>query len=190
MTYTAEQMQLRSGDIVFLSIPNVLYRCVAAATESKASHVGIAFEDERKGWLVAESTIPVVKYTPLHKYLAKSDRGWVVVRRLKGGVTEEQVRALREVCDKQLGKLYHQGFRYASRRQFCSKMVYDAYRSALGVEIGEVETFADLLARNPTGSKTFWKLWFFGLIPWTRQTVTPASLLKSEALETVFCQPE
>ena len=190
MTYTAEQMQLRSGDIVFLSIPNVLYRCVAAATESEASHVGIAFEDKAKGWLVAESTIPVVRYTPLADYLAKSDRGWVVVRRLKVGVTEEQVRALRQACDQHLGKLYHQGFRYASRRQFCSKMVYDVYLSALGVEIGEIETFADLLARNPAGSKTFWRLWFFGIIPWRRQTVTPASLLRSETLETVFCQPE
>ena len=99
------------------------------------------------------------------------------------------VRALRQACDRELGKYYHQGFRYDSPRQFCSKFVYDAFRTALGVEVGEIETFADILARNPTGSKAFWRLWFFGFIPWRRTTITPASLLRSEALETVRALP-
>ncbi len=64
-----------------------------------------------------------------------------------------------------------------------AEMVYDAYLSSAGIKIGEVETFANLLARNPTGSTAFWKIWFFGLIPWHRLTVTPASLLHSQALE-------
>ena len=186
MTKQADRLQQRSGDIVFLAIPQLLYRCVAAATGSPASHVGIAFEEAGGKWLVAESTIPVVTYTPLDDFLAKTDRGWVAVRRLKGGLGEEQEGALRQACDLELGKYYHQGFRYDSPRQFCSKFVYDAYRSALGIEVGEIETFADLLARNPAGSKTFWRLWFFGFIPWHRKTVTPASLLRSEALEPVF----
>ena len=184
-TLRLNPLPLRSGDIVFIAIPNALYRRVAEATESKASHVGIAFEDPKQGWLVAESTIPVVKYTPLETFLGKSDGGWIAVRRLKGGLTEEQVSALRQACDKRLGKLYHQGFRYGSRRQFCSKLVYNAYLEALGVRVGEVETFSHLLARNPTGSQSFWKLWFFGFIPWSRLTVTPASLMNSEVLETI-----
>ena len=189
MTTQADRLQLRSGDIVFLAIPQLLYRCVAAATGSPASHVGIAFEEAGGEWRVAESTIPVVTTTPLDDFLAKTDQGWVAVRRVKGGLGEAQVRALRQACDRELGKYYHQGFRYDSPRQFCSKFVYDAFRTALGVEVGEIETFADILARNPTGSKAFWRLWFFGFIPWRRTTITPASLLRSEALETVRALP-
>jgi hypothetical protein len=70
MTKQADRLQLRSGDIVFLAIPQLLYRCVAAATGSPASHVGIAFEEAGGKWLVAESTIPVVTYTPLDDFLA------------------------------------------------------------------------------------------------------------------------
>ena len=57
---------------------------------------------------------------------------------------------------------------------------------ATGVSVGEVETFSQLLTRRPDANLGFWKAWFFGSIPWTRETVTPASLLRSAALKTVF----
>lgn len=184
-----ENLSLQSGDLIFIAIPNKLYRRVALATGSRASHVGIVFFDETKGWLVAESTIPFSKYTPLDKFLHRSDQGWLQIRRLKGGLTKEQVKALKEACDARMGKLYHLGFRYESPRQFCSKLVYEVYRCAIGVQVGRLEQFGELLKNNPDVPLAFWRTWFFGFIPWLRLTVTPASQINSPVLEAVYELP-
>lgn len=54
--------------------------------------------------------------------------------------------------------------------------MFDIYKEALSIPIGDVETFEELLNSNPNAKLTFWKLWFLGSIPWERKTVTPASL--------------
>jgi hypothetical protein len=186
MNLPMEALALQAGDIVFIAIANPLYRRVGAATGSRATHVGIVFADGAGGWTVAESTIPVAKYTPLPDFLARSDRGWSAVRRLKGGLTAAQVQSLRAECDSRLGIFYHTGFRLDSRRQFCSKLVYESFLSATGIEVGAVQTFSDLLRQRPQTSLWFWRLWFFGLVPWSRRTVTPASQVTSPLLEAVF----
>ena len=78
------------------------------------------------------------------------------------------------------------GFDLHSRRQFCSRYVREVLAEATGVHVGEVQTFADLLQQQPGASLDFWKVWYFGRIPWQRATVTPASLLQSHALQIVY----
>lgn len=180
---------LESGDVLFTSISNFLYRRVAQLTGSPTSHVGIAFYDPSAGWLVAESAVPKVRYTPIADFIARSDNHWLVVRRLRGGLTESQVALLREACDKRMGKLYHLGFHYASSRQFCSKFVYETYLAALKVEVGGLESFRTLLDSQPHTPLLFWRIWFLGKIPWTRLTITPASQLRSDKLETIWESP-
>ena len=177
---------LEPGDVLFTSIPNFLYRRVAKATGSRTSHVGIAFNDPDAGWLVAESAVPTVRYSPIADFISRSDKGWLVVRRMRGGLSSNQVTSLRHECDKRMGKLYHLGFHYSSSRQFCSKFVYETYLAALGVEIGTLESFRTLLNSLPDTPLLFWRLWFLGRIPWTRLTVTPASQFTSDKLETVW----
>jgi hypothetical protein len=178
--------ELQSGDLVFLAIPNPLYRRVALATGSKTSHVGIAFQNDDGSWQIAESTFPFSKYTPLERYLRRTENGWVCVRRIKGGLTDGQVVALRQESDRRMGIFYHLGFNYQSPGLFCSKLVFDVYRSALGVQVGELETFQAILEKQPSTSLTFWRFWFFGLVPWSRLTVTPASQLASTVFDTIF----
>ena len=177
---------LQPGDFVFISVINPLYRHVALATDSRATHVGLAFLDEGRGWMIAESTFPFAKYTPLSAFLARSHGGWVAVRRLRGGFGTERLGKLRAACDRRMGVRYDLGFRYDSTRLFCSKLAYDAYREATGIEVGALETFADLLHKDPDQSLRFWRLWFFGRIPWSRRTVTPASQLHSPQLTAVY----
>lgn len=178
------QIPVRSGDIIFISV--TAFTKVSAATNCPANHVGIVFNDPKRGWLVAESAVPLSRYTPLANFIARSDDGWCAIRRLKTGLTELQVSALRAQCDARMGVVYHPGFRYESRRQFCSKFVYDVYQTALGIKIGELETFSHLLDRNPEAGLGFWRVWFFGRIPWNRLTVTPASQFGSDLLETTW----
>lgn len=177
---------LKPGDILFTSIPNFLYRRVAQVSGSPTSHVGIAFYDPDFGWLVAESAVPTVRYTPIANFISRSDKGWLVVRRISGGLSSDQLESLRKECDARMGKLYHLGFHFSSSRQFCSKFVYETYLAALGIEIGALESFQTLLNSQPNTPLLFWRLWFLGKIPWTRLTITPASQLRSDKLETIW----
>lgn len=181
---------LKPGDILFTSIPNFLYRRVAKTTGSLTSHVGIAFHDSQKGWLVAESAVPTVRYSTLADFIARSDNGWLVIRRVRGGLSEDQAALLRKECDLRMGKFYHLGFHFLSKRQFCSKFVYETYLAALGIEVGTLETFQMLLNKQPNTPLLFWRIWFFGRIPWERITITPASQISSDKLETVWESPQ
>lgn len=176
---------LKPGDVVFINIKNYLYKQVAKMSMSWTSHVGIVCE--RDGELVvAESAVPKVTYCSVEKFVARSDKGMFAARRLKGGVTAEQLKNMDEVMESKMGKFYHLGFDYDSPRQYCSKFVYDVYKDGTGIELGQIETFNDLLEKNPNMSLWFWRLWFFGRLPLKRRAVTPASQYESDKLETVF----
>lgn len=178
-------LPLKSGDIVFIATPSPLYRRVARATGSKTSHVGIVFADAQAGWVVAESAVPRSRYRSLEQFLGRSDDDWFVVRRLKRELSPAEVAALRAACDQRMGRWHHPGFKHESVRTY-SKFVHEVYREALGVDIGEVETFSELLRRNPGETLGFWKLWFSGFIPWQRKTITPTSQLQSERLRNAW----
>jgi hypothetical protein len=177
---------LREGDIVFIGRHHPLYRIVAETSGSWESHLGIVFRDSGGGWTVAQSTIPVSKYTPLERFVSTSENGRFLVRRVRGGLTPVEIQRLRAAADSRMGKLYDSGFGYESKRQFCSKFVYDSFLEATGKQVGRLETFRDVFEENPKAPVGFWRVWFFGRIPWNRYTVTTTSQLHSDRLVTVF----
>lgn len=177
---------LREGDLIFSRIPNPVYRRIAEATGSETSHVGILFKGHDGRWQVAESKVPCVRYSTLENFIGRSADGWHVVRRLRRPLTPDDITALRLECDKRMGTLYHTGFRYAAKRTFCSKFAHEVFRNALGVNVGKLQTFAQLLQQRPGTALAFWKIWFFGRIPWSRITVTPASQLEDSGLRTIW----
>ena len=177
---------LQIGDIVFIRISNFLYRRVAEATGGWISHVGLIDRREGDEWIVAESTFPWSCYTPLAKFLRRSERGQCAVMRLKSPADSKGEQRLQAEAKTRMRKMYHLGFDLDSKLQFCSKFVYEVYREALGVDIGVIESFRDLLNKQPESPQTFWKLWFLGRIPWDRRTITPESQYRSELLEVVY----
>jgi hypothetical protein len=185
----ADRASLQSGDIVFISEPYPVCRLIATTCQSWDSHVGIIFREPDGRLLVAESRVPFCSYTTLDKFLARSEAGRFAVRRLYAGLSAEQILKLRAEADRRMGRVYHQGFDFDSPREFCSKFVYGVYRDALGIEIGKLETFRELLSGNPQAPVGWWRLWLFGFIPWKRRTVTPTSQLRSPLLKTVLTAP-
>ena len=177
---------LRPGDILFTRLRNPMARKIADASACWTNHVGIAFRDPQRGWVVAESAVPLSRCGTLARFLRRSESSSICVRRFARGVTADEAAALWRAAQARLGRLYHTGFDYHASRQFCSKFVHDVYREAMGVEIGRKEMLRDLLQRNPDAPLNFWKLWYFGRIPWTRTTVTPASQYESPLLTTVY----
>ena len=182
---SALALRLEVGDVVFIRIPFKPFREVAEATGAWTNHVGIvvAAGDDP---VVAESRFPLSGRTSLSRFVARSGAGRVAIARLKRRLSLEEKHAVTMAAERRVGVLYDTGFDLSSRRQFCSRFVREVLHEATGIQIGEVETFAQLLARKADANFGFWRLWYFGCIPWERETVTPAALLHSPALAPMF----
>lgn len=175
-----------TGDIVFTCIGAALFGQISTASLCWCNHVGIIIGHNGNDYLVAESRVPLSTVTTLSLFIQRSAELRYAIRRLSGGLTVEQKLAIVEQVPARLNKFYHTGFKYESSRQFCSKFVFDIYKEALCISIGDVETFQQLLRSNPEAKLTFWKLWFMGSIPWERKTVTPASLWQHPNLDLIY----
>jgi hypothetical protein len=179
--------QLQVGDLVFIRVAALPFRKVASATNSWTNHVGIVVETaEGAGPVIAESTFPFSKQGSLQRFLARSEGGRVEVSRLNTPLDTKQQQALVKAARARMGIFYDTGFDLHSRGQFCSRFVREVLHEANGVQVGQVETFASLVTRNPEADQAFWRLWYFGNIPWQRETVTPASVMRSTAVHPVF----
>ncbi|WP_272524438.1 YebB family permuted papain-like enzyme [Providencia sp. PROV201] len=174
------------GDVVFTSIGTELFRQIASASLCWSNHVGMIVGHNGEDYLIAESRVPLSTTTTLSRFIARSSDKRYSVHRFTHTLTNEQKSALVSEVPARLNKFYHTGFNYESSRQFCSKFVFDIYQSALSVQIGELETFKELLTKNPNAKLNFWKLWFIGQIPWERKTVTPASLWHHPELSLIY----
>lgn len=177
---------MKVGDVVFIRVGAKPFREVADATNSWTNHVGVVVDTSGPEPVIGESKFPLSRRTPISRFVARSEGGRVSVARLVTEPTPEQRVQVAASADRRAGILYDTGFNLHSRRQFCSRYVREVLIEATGQSIGEVETFSHLLASRPNANVGFWKAWYFGAIPWDRETVTPASLLRSPALRTLF----
>ncbi len=178
--------RLEAGDVVFIRSGFYPFRKVADATQTWTNHVGIVVDTENGEPVIAESRVPISGRTTWSRFVRRSAGGRVAVARLRvrpQGLTDG---ALLRAAQKRYGILYDSGFNLHSRRQFCSRYVREVVLEAAGIALGEVENFSHLLARNPQADQRFWRVWYFGAIPWQRETVTPASLLNDDKLEIYF----
>jgi len=185
-TLAALAADLRVGDIVFTRIPYAPFTRITEVTGGWANHVGVVVDVAGAEPQIAESKVPLSRITPLSSFVRRSDHGRVAVMRLPEPLTAAQQDRLLRAVDQRLGKLYDTGFDIESPRQFCSRFVREVLAEATGAEYGELQRLADLLAANPGADQRFWKLWYFGRIPWQRTTLTPESLRRDARLQTLF----
>lgn len=178
--------KLETGDVIFIRIPTFLFKKVSAATDTWANHVGIVVDASAADPTIAESRIPFSGTTTLSRYIGRSERGRFEVSRLNTPLTGQQRRDVQSAALKREGILYDLRFNLYSHRQFCSRFVYEVLLESTGTKTGTVETFATLLRHNPKAQLGFWRIWYLGQIPWERETVTPASMLASPEMHTVF----
>lgn len=184
LEYDSNKLQI--GDIVFICIDNFIFNHVAMATLSWVNHVGIIVGFKDNEYWVAESTIPFSKITPLSKFINRSKEGSFAISRLKQPLNTEQKKSIVQASRKRMNIFYDTGFNLYSRGQFCSRFVYEVIKEATNIEVGDIEDFKTLLNKNPEHSLNFWRIWFLGLIPWARLTVTPASQLNSQKINFIY----
>jgi hypothetical protein len=182
------QENVASGDILFTSSDSEVFQKVAKSTLSWTSHVGLALAESDKQIYIYESTLPVSKKTKLCDFVKRTSKEQIAILRPRTKIDSFSLQRLKFKAESLLGRVYHTGFDYDSKtRMYCSKFVYDIYIEALGIEIGYIETFADLIRKNPDPELIkFWDKWFLGKIPEHRRVVTPASQLEDNDLEMIF----
>jgi len=178
--------ELQIGDVVFIRIAKPPFTKVADTTSSWTNHVGIVADVSGNEPVIAESRVPLSGETSWSKFVRRSDKGRVAVTRLPAPLDAQQQHKLKDAVAARRGIMYDSGFDLHSNRQFCSRYVREVLDEAVGVKLGKVENFSTLLQHNPQADQTFWKVWYFGNIPWQRETVTPASLLKDGKMRVVF----
>ncbi|NNM83141.1 MAG: YebB family permuted papain-like enzyme [Burkholderiales bacterium] len=184
MDVTALGRMLHVGDLVFIRVDAFPFRKVASATMSWTNHVGIVVDASGREPGIAESTFPFSRETTFSDFAGRSEGGRIAVSRMN--LDQAQEERLKQAAAKRYGIHYDTGFDLYSRGQFCSRFVREIMSDATSIRLGEVESFSELLNRNPHTDLAFWKAWYFGYIPWQRKTVTPASLLEDRRLQKVF----
>ena len=177
---------LQVGDIVFTRIGSYPFRKVADATGTWTNHVGIVLDVSGPEPVIGESRFPFSGSTTLSRFVARSAGNRVAVMRLPTPLTQAQQSAVVAAAAQRARVFYDTGFDAHSQRQFCSRYVREVLLQGAGIEVGEVQTFAALLQAAPQSDVGFWRVWYFGHIPWQRETVTPASVLHTPGLRTVF----
>ena len=177
---------LAVGDLVFIRIGAYPFRKVADATGSWTNHVGIVLDVSGPEPVIGESRFPFSGTTTLARFVARSAGGRVAVMRLPAPLTAAQQQAVVAAAARRAHAFYDTGFDLHSRRQFCSRYAHEVLQEGAGIDVGRVENFQTLLAHAPDADVGFWRAWYFGSIPWQRETITPASMLRSPGLTMVF----
>jgi hypothetical protein len=173
---------VRVGDLLFIEIKSELFKKVARASGGWTSHVGILARNSRGDMVVYESTLPKSKETPLCEFLGRSESERFELRRPHQSLSPSDEIRIGFEARRRLGVDYDLGFNWSSKKQFCSKFVRQIYSQVLGIELGEFESFGQLMKRlegNPFEKEDllFWRLYFLGHIPLKRITVSPHTQL-------------
>lgn len=179
------KLNLEVGDIVFTHIPFPPFCNISEATETFANHVGVVTGFDGDKIIVSESRVPFSTTTTLDAFIKRSKNFKFEVYRVKRSLTEAEKAIVTKSASEKQNILYNTTYDINRRGSFCSKFVRDVLFEATGEEIGKIEDLQQILNANPKASLTFWKIWFFGRIPWARRTVTPKSLIVDEKLEKV-----
>jgi hypothetical protein len=187
----------RPGDIVYIQRRNYLNYILFKIMNSHATHPSLILEKDGK-LMVAESITPVSRWTDLCEFVNSGHKGLFSVKRVRGlEVSRELSLAMTKAADRRMGVPYDLSFKLSSKKQFCSKFVYEVYKETTGIQVGKLQNFRELLAQYKTNSPTAVSLlevviraFNRGEVPWDEDTIAPASQYFDSNLELVIEHPD
>ena len=169
------------GDIVFQSVPHSdLVDAIEGITGSPYSHCGVVTK-ELGTWLVIESIFDVHK-TPLSSWVRRGRWGKFAVYRLKPEYRRNIPKFIEEL-QTFLGRPYDYRYQMDDELLYCSELVWKAYRSATGEELGTPVKLGDM---NWKPFEETIKRYEGGLAPLDRLIISPRHLSEAKQLEKVF----
>lgn len=148
--YTSSELNriFKDGDLIFHESKTSQAAAIKEATGSQFTHVGIVYKSGTK-WYVAEAVQPVKKTTLLTDFIKRGRNEDFVVRRLKNGMSKTQMAAVQKAISKYLGMNYDIYFEWSDKAIYCSEFTFKVFKAALGIEVGEVETWGELNTSGP-----------------------------------------
>ena len=179
---------LRDGDIIFHESQSSQSEALRLAMNSRYTHMGVVFIEDGSPF-VYEAVGPV-KRTPLKEWTDRGKDGHFVVKRLSDAdrrLTAEAIASLREAGERYAGLPYDLRFEWSDDRIYCSELVWKMYKTALGVEIGVLQTFSDFDLSSPEVAGKIKERYPEGL-PLNETVISPASMFESDELVVVFQQ--
>lgn len=181
----ANNLSIKSGDIIFQTSRSSQSKAIQLATRSKYSHLGIVYEHE-SNYYVYEAIQPV-KLTKLDDWIKRGEGSHFVVKRLKNSeqlLTKEVLKRMKDVGERFKGKNYDIYFEWSDDRIYCSELVWKIYKEALGVEIGELQELSSFDLDNEL-VRSKMKERYGDDIPLHEKVISPAQIFDSELLVTV-----
>ncbi|MBR6111646.1 MAG: hypothetical protein IKQ08_06835 [Paludibacteraceae bacterium] len=121
-----KQDDYKEGDILFQVSKSRQSPLIQKATGSKWSHCGVVVEKNKQTYVLEASK--VVRLTPLQQWIKQGKDGEVKKIRVKKGPVKIKY-------NKYLGKPYDLAFKFDNGKWYCSELVYDIYKSQLGIEL-------------------------------------------------------
>lgn len=171
--------QLRSGDIVLQASKSSQSAAIRAATNSRYSHVGV-IEVAEDGVFVIEAIEPVSR-TPWKKWRTRGIGGKVTVLR-HPEVEETKAARIVAAARRHLGQPYDWYFGWDDDAIYCSELVHKAFARGAGLQVGKLEPLSALRLDLVKAAATE----RYGAIPMELEVVTPASIARDPALQTVL----
>lgn len=179
-TVAVDTTLLRDGDVLFQSLPHgPLVDAIEGSTHSPFSHCGIAHQTPR-GWVVLEAIGPV-KETPLDAWVGQARDGAFSVYRVREPY-RVHIPAMIAAAKTYFGRPYDIRYELDDEKIYCSELVFKAYRSASGRELGRLQKLREL------DWKPFQAVIVAierGPVPLDREMITPRSLSEAADLELV-----
>ncbi len=181
----SDRDEIKNGDLIFQTSLSGQSKAIQLATNSKYSHCGIIYSDNRQ-FYVFEAIQPV-KTTPLDKWIARGKDGHYVIKRLKNAdqiLTAETLQKMKQEGNKFNGKNYDLTFEWSDDKIYCSELIWKIYQRATGLEIGKLEKLSDFDLSNPAVQKKMQER-YGDKIPSDEIVISPAAIFDSELLTTV-----
>jgi uncharacterized protein YycO len=180
-TVSASEYVKQEGDIVFQSSPlNMLVKVIEGCTDSPLSHCGILHHIDGK-WRVVEARGNVHE-TDYDQWVKTGREGHLAVYRLKP-IYSDKIADMIASAQMHAGKPYDAKFEMDDEKLYCSELVYKAFKSATGEELGKLQKLKELS----------WEPWKEaiaaiegGEVPLEREMITPKALSEAEQLDVVY----
>ena len=178
--------KLKEGDIIFQRTRSEQARAVKIATNSKYTHVGIIFKINKK-WVVFEAVQPL-RYVSLRKFINHGIKRHYIIKRLNKSfysLSNKQIEHMKKVAYQMKGRDYDPYFSWDEKRIYCSELVWKLYKRAANVELSKLRKLKNYRLNHPTVRKLMKKRYGKN-IPYNESVVSPADLLHSKYLNTVY----
>jgi hypothetical protein len=182
-------LSLQDGDLVFHRSRSAQSAAVAAATGSQYTHMGVVLLEDGKP-LVLEAVQPA-KLTPFAAWVARGERGKVIVRRLKNAkeaFTPEARARMQKMGRGWLGRPYDLLFQWSDERFYCSELAYKLLDRAAGIQVGKLQKAKEFNLSRPEVQKKLKERFGNGKARWNPDEwmISPQSMFEDPKLLTVF----